>query len=527
MSNEAINTSDILKEAKRLLDLIENGKSYTSGYVISRFEKAAGQNPTDQLMRDVLTKRASSQEFFSQKEIGSVYDTMIGLAGGHTAFRDVLGDLLPDNRQLKKVAYPGSNIRKMEEKTLQPIHQDSELSNAFSVIFSLGNDSSFGAYSQGQDKSIEKAVIGKLSSLNCMPNQVKVMDRNEHYALCLAFYDTASFKKVAVKLPVPISGGVVKEPESLIEDGELVDLNSRNLLVHLKAQENNAKDSAHRKLASLRSNGMPELELPKAVVPKGLEKYADLETHLVAAASKFDTNQIHMATSMVASELMAFGAFNPDVRISSSDDKTIMVDAFVPTAGGKVALHIPVQMPNGKPVLPNNFTVDKGPSDYTVYDFSQRGYDDFVGNVSESRKYAYDVARQTGELSKMSYHELMDRMIDGVSSKDYKLAEDSLGTIQARFGNDHFKAALDKFSEMLRHSSTNSSERRELVEAAVQRGDLIRVPTSVELYSPKLGLPLSKISFDSKGRLIAKGRRNKSDNSVQDAIISNSKIVLT
>ena len=53
------------------------------------------------------------------------------------------------------------------------------------------------------------------------------------------------------------------------------------------------------------------------------------------------------------------------------------------------------------------------------------------------------------------------------------------------------------------------------------------MPTSVELYSPKLALPLSKITFDDKGRVIAKGRRSKSDNMIQDAAISSSRIILT
>jgi hypothetical protein len=516
------------KEAKRLLDLINNGKSYTSGYVVSRFEKAAHQHPTDQLignMRDVLVKRASSQPFVTQKEIGSVYDRMIGLAGGHTAFRGTLGDLLPEDRQVKKVAYSGSNIRTMEENAVNPLYKDSELSNAFSVLFSMGNDSSFGSYAPGQDKSIEKAVIGKLSSLNCVPNSVKIMNRNEHFALCLAFYDTSSFNKVAVKLPVSLSNGAPSAPDSIIEDGSLIPLTSRNLLVHLKAQENEVRQGAHKKMAGMRGSDKPQIEIEKMVVPKSLERFADLENALIATVSKFDTNQIQMATGMIASELSSFGAYRPDVRVASSDDKSIMFDAFIPTELGRTVVHVPVEMPNGKPILPSRFAVDMEAGKHQVYDFSQKGYDDFRRNIKPQSE-TLNVARHTGELSKMSYHQLMDRVLEGVSSQDYKLSEDALSTIQSRFGGDQFKIALDKFSQLLRHSSSNSSQRKTYIEAAVKKGELIRVPTSVELYSPKLGLPLSKISFDDKGRVIAKGRRSKSDN-IQDAAISSSRIVLT
>jgi hypothetical protein len=451
---------------------------------------------------------------------------MLGLAGGHTAFRSSLGDMLPEDRQMKKVAYSGSSRRTMEENSVEPIYKDSELSNAFSVLFSMGNDSSFGAYSPGQDKSIEKAVIGKLSSLNCTPNHVKIMNRNEHFVLCLAYYDTASFNKVAVKLPVQLSNGVPSEPKSIIEDGKLVDLTSRNLLVHLKAQENEAKQGAHKKLAGLRGDGAPQIEIEKAVLPKSLERFADLENALIATVSKFDTNQIQMATNMISSEFMSLGAYRPDVRVASSDEQGIMFDAFIPTALGKTVVHVPVEMPNGRPILPSKFAVDTEQGKHRVYDFSQRGYDDFIRNITPKSE-TLNVARHTGELSKMSYHQLMDRVLEGVSTKDYKLSEDALNIIQSRFGGDQFKVALDKFSQLLRHSSTNSSQRKDYIAAAVKRGELIRVPTSVELYSPKLGLPLSKISFDDKGRVIAKGRRSKSDNIVQDSAISNSRILLT
>jgi hypothetical protein len=170
--------------------------------------------------------------------------------------------------------------------------------------------------------------------------------------------------------------------------------------------------------------------------------------------------------------------------------------------------------------------VDTAPGSHRVYDFGQAGYDDFIKNI-RPKSVNLNIARHTGELSKMSYHQLMDRVLEGVSTKDYKLSEDALNVIQNRFDGEQFKFALDKFSQLLRHSSTNSSQRREFVEAAIKNGELIKIPTSVELYSPKLGLPLSKVTFDDKGRVIAKGRRSKSDNSVQDAMISNSKIVLT
>ena len=83
------------------------------------------------------------------------------------------------------------------------------------------------------------------------------------------------------------------------------------------------------------------------------------------------------------------------------------------------------------------------------------------------------------------------------------------------------------FSKLLKHSSGNT-DRDEQIKQALDRGDLIRVSTSVQLYCPKLGLPVSKVAFDEKGRPIPATRALKTS-SLQEsgAMISSSKVVLS
>ena len=97
------NLKDIVNSAKKALELLENGKTYTASYVNQRFVEAAESLPGDQLishMRDVISKAAASNDYITQSQIGSLYDEMYGLSGGRTSFRDVLGDLLPENHNV-------------------------------------------------------------------------------------------------------------------------------------------------------------------------------------------------------------------------------------------------------------------------------------------------------------------------------------------------------------------------------------------------------------------------------------------
>jgi hypothetical protein len=525
MSNQIKN---ILKEASATLETLQNGKTYPVRYVIDRLNKASEDYPTDQLignMRDVLQKVASQKDLISQKEIGNLYDKMYGLAGGQTGFRQSVGDLLPEDRQFKKVAHPGSSSRTLEEKTLAPIHKESELSNAFSVLFSIGSDSSFGTFKPGQDKSVQKAVISKLSSLGYAPEGVDIVHSNDHFALCSANYKTTAFNKVSTLIPVQITDGVTREPEHVILGGEAVILDRANLFTAIKEAEHDSKNRSNRKFASERGDGTPELQIEKAVVPVSLRELTDLENNLIAAASKFTSNEINMAIATVSAELNSFGIKSSEIKIASSNKDGLTFSVNIPTKLGKSQITVPVEIHNGIVALPSRFASDGGTKEEAVFDFSREGFERFASTLTPGSR-SIKIARDSGPLSEMSYQQLMDQMVEGVASKDYKLAEDSLEVIASRFGGNQYLVAFDQYSQLLKHSS-EGSKRQQLIKEAFDRGDLIKVPTSVDLYCPKLGLPVSKVTFDEKGRVIPAGRRAKSENQVQDAMISNSRILLT
>ena len=517
--------SRIAMQAKKALDNINNGRTLTSSYVNNRLETAADNNPRDILictMRDVVAKYSSSREFVTQKEIASLYDELYGCSGGKTAFRDELGDLLPEKHaRLGQRNVDISGSRANDQEALEPLFADNELSKELSGVFSLDSGSNISSYGDNSIKRAEKFAKVQLASIGCAPREVKAIRNNEHFVLCNASYDMSDYTQVNVKIPVQITSGVPRIPTHFVDRGELSDLNQQNLLVHIKDASNHTKRLSVNKFAQERDG--KSVSIDSIVVPASLEKYADLENDLVIAASSFSRSQVGMATSMVAAEVSSLGSLNPQVRVAQSDSKGIVFDVDISTKMGKRAMSVPVEMHGGAPILPSKFS-----SNGSVYNFNKSGFSKFANDVARESKSEGFVSRYSDDMSKVSYHELMDRMIEGVASKDYRLAEDALSTISSRFGSSRYLSALDKFSKLLKHSSNVSTERDDMIKEAVSNGDLISVPTSVELYCPKLGLPVSKVSFDDRGRPVPMRRKAQSDNLFESgASMSTSKIIIS
>lgn len=523
----------IIEQAKKALRLVEEGETYTSDYIIKRFSKSASIRPNDQLignMRDVIVKRASSQMFFSQADVGELYTEMYGISGGQTSFRTELGDLLPEGMQLAKVSHTGSNIRKNEEIHPEPIYKDSSLSNAFSVLFSLGADSSFASFKDSDSKAVEKVVMSKLNKLGKSPTHLKVSGQNEHFALATAIYQDRRHNQLALNIPVPIKDGQPKEPTQMIEAGNLVALTKESLYVHLKEVSHYKKVAAKAHIGG--DVGRNRIEVDKIVVPASLEKWADFDTNMIKAGKHFSPEQVNIGVAMISSEISSYAKVKAQVKVANSDESGIVFSATFPTPkGGNVTVAVPVEYHNGSPILPSRFAVNASLNNtHSYYDFDRAGFDSLWTQLADgSIADTYNrVSRIHGEMGKMSYHQLLDQIITAAATKDFSLAEDAIGVVRDRFGEDFAKKALNQYATLLKHASPTSNKRSEFVKSAKKRGELIEIPTSVEPYSPKLGLALSKIDFDNNGVMYPKGRVPKFDNQNDEVqVISTSKIYLS
>jgi hypothetical protein len=507
----------IARQAQMALDEISFGKTFSSKYVLDRLEKAAESNSKDVLIchvRDVVKKRASNQLFMTQKEISGIYHSLYGLSGGLSTFRDQLGDLLPSEAPAKRANAESSRIP--YEKKLDPLYGDSELSNEFSGVFSLNNKASFSALSDNTIKKAEKFAKLQLISLGCPPTTVKAVKSNEHFVLCNASIDVSDFTQVSVPVPVQVTNGIPALPTSFVQGEDLVKLNKENLYVFIKDKNNFSKKAAQDKFRDQRS--IRSVSMDRVNAPESLGKYADLDSELVAAASSFTRDQVRAATMVVSAELSSLGVSNPQVTVAGSTDVSLSFVADIPSSKGRVEASIRVDMPSGRPVIPSHFSM--GGESFRLNNSGIHKALGFASKVDSVNKISRDIEN----MHHLSYAELIGQINSGVANSDYKASEDALGVIASKFDQTQHLAAIEHFSKLLKHAS-GSSERDRLIKEAFDRGDLIKVSTSIQLYCPKLGLPASKVDFDAKGRPIPMTRsKQNSDLSQTGAMISTSKI---
>tara|TARA_B100000131_G_scaffold322185_1_gene375285 strand:+ start:2525 stop:4081 length:1557 start_codon:yes stop_codon:yes gene_type:complete len=508
--------------AKRALDRMQNGKKYTSAYVVNRLEKASFTNSKDQLicnMRDVIRKKASNQKFISQSEIGEIYDHLYGFSSGRSNFRNELGDLLPPKHatlELSQLGAAGSRVPM--ENELGSMYEETQMADELAGVFSL-DKKAFSAHGDNTVSKAEKFVKVQLASMGYSPTAVRAVRTNDHFILCSAAVDTSDHTQVSIPVPVQITNGIPSLPQHFVADNSLIKLNSENLFLFIKDKNNHLKKTARNKYIGQRS--VSSFESDRAVVPVALEKYADLEDSLVSAATHFTPAQVTAATNTVALELAGLGVSNPQVKVSGSSSREINVTASIPTGMGRVDIGLSVGMKGGRPALPSTF--DVGGSSIKLSRAGINQVIDLAKNDSSINK----VSREAEAMLRMSYPQLMNEVSSGVSTKDYKRSEDALGAIETRFGGEKHAHALEAFSRLLKHAG-KGSDRDRMIKNALESGDLIWVQTSVEPYCPKLGLPASKIDFDEKGRLIPL-RRSLEGNSLDEAgaLISSSRIQLS
>lgn len=489
------------KQAETALRSLEVGKEYPSNYVLSKFDSAWENNQKDQVignMRSVIKKMASRQAFISQSEITNLYDRFGNISGGATAFRDELGEFLRDG--YGKLPEPvKSTISKTAADMSKPVAltDKTPLSDAFSVLFSFGSNDDSGTYNKNLVKKAERLVTLELNAMGIKPDMVKTVTGNEHYILCNAYYKNPDFTTSYVSIPVQVSNGSVGIPSEVVAEGSLIKLNKENVLVILKTAQKKQKDTNLSKYADLRKSD--SVSIPNVSAPSALKEKFDISEEILLASNRFSTNQIKLAHSVVAAEISSWGA-RAQVKFSGTNDRGLSFLVKTATSVGERSFVVPVEMSGERVVMPSEFI-----SGTTKYDFSPSGYQEFSAGTAPATSHSF--SRDSDELGKLSYAQLIDLVIDGVSKKDYKASEDALSTIGTKFGPERFKTALEDFQKLLKTAAKSFDS--DLIKEAVKRGDLIRTKNSVEWFCPKLGLPLSKIAFDEKGRPVPKFRSEK------------------
>lgn len=509
------------KQAEKALRTIEIGREFPSNYIVDRFNTAWDRNQKDQVlgnMRSVIVKVASKKDSFSQAEITNLYDKFSNISGGGSAFREELGDLLmegygkiaqPVRGDLSKTAADMSKAVSTSEK--------SALSDAFSVLFSFGSNDDSGSFNKNLTKKAERLVVLELNSLGIRPELVRTITNNEHFILCNAYYRNPDLTTSHVSIPVQISGGNAVIPDQVVSGGGLIKLNKENILVELKVAQKTNKDSNISKYSDLRQTA--SLSTPTVKAPAALNEKFALSDEMILASGRFSQDQIRLASSVVSTEVSSWGA-RAQVKFAGTNNRGLSFLVKTATSVGEKSFIVPVQMNGNRVVMPSEFIANS-----EKFDFSTRGYSSFLsGSKVTTASSAF--SRDSDELGRLSYPQLMDVVIDGVAKKDYKGSEDALSAIGSKFGPERFKIALDDFQKLIKTASQSFDE--DMIKTAVKAGHLIRTKNSVEWFCPKLGLPLSKIAFDSAGRPVPKFRNEKRDlETLGDVGFSTSKIFIS
>jgi hypothetical protein len=491
----------IVKNAKNILDKMDNGKKYPTGYVANRLEACASLNPGDQLvanMHDVIKKIASKQSMISQKEIGDLYNKFYGFSNGDSAFRIELSQFLPDNfNHIKKASYADNSERVSQDNASVSTSEKTDLSRAFERVFELNQSKAFST----QNKSLHKKAINfvelELKSLGIEPHSVQVSTENDHYILCTAQFKNNDFTTSSLNIPVQVSNGLATLPKSFISNGEVVPLTKSAALSEIKSQSivkkaNNQFDYEERRLSH-------NIDMPKIALDENLKDMVDFETILIEAASGLSKSLINKASNMISKEIMSFGIPQPRIKFASAGSNKAIFLTKVATSAGTEDIFVPVDIVGERVTLPSEFYKSEDKS----YDFSSEGFMQFARDARLSFDKNASFFREADEMRRLSYQQLMERVAAGVETGDYRISEDAIAVVGDKFPAK-LASAMEGFQAMIKVASRKDDNA--MVKQAVKNGVLIKRSNSIELFCPKLGLPLSKIDFDKNGNPTPKHR---------------------
>lgn len=503
--------------AEKALSRMQGENSYNTKYVLRRLNASVEKYPYDSVIgsvRDVMKKVASKQEFITKKELSKIHGHLSGF-NKESMFRDELGDLIFAPHNLDNVSRDASSMRVNQELNITSgLEEGSDLhkmSKEFEGVFNF-NKQSFSRLSETANSKAEKFASSQLKSIGMPANEVKAVTSNNHFILCNASFSTSNFDKINVAIPVRVNNGVPEFPQHFVNNGNLEELNKSNLLVHIRASQEENSRSRTNKYASQRDDAFDKTFVNvKSASLEGNQ----LDDMLLESQSKF-APVINAGRNLIDSELRSFGFRSNNIKYASSGNSSVTYTADIP--GFSSDVEIEVSIVNNRPLIPSMFTVAGQKRRFSEFELKKV--------ASTMTKTASSFSAYKKAYSNMSYEEIVAEMSSAAVNKDYKVAEDCLAFLQSKFGSQEYLNALNKFSSILKHSSVDS-DREALVKAALHRGELIKTPNSIELYSPKFALPLSKLAFDEKGNLVPARSLRSTESGLSYLNPMTSKIVLT
>jgi hypothetical protein len=287
-------------------------------------------------------------------------------------------------------------------------------------------------------------------------------------------------------------------PDSFISNENVIALTKESALVEIKNQAMTKKASGRLDFSDQRPVDM--VAMPKIALPENMKSNIDYETILSEASSGYSKLTIQKAAGIVSKEISMAGLPTPYVKFASATKSGIIFSVKIATTDGARDVMVPVDIIGSTVTLPSEF---RSSELNKSFDFSTDGFATFAKESKVSMNKTASFVRETDDLKKLSYQELIDRVATGVASGDYRISEDAISVIGDKYP-DRMALAMESFQTLIKHASKRVDD--SIIKEAIRKGILIKRANSVELYCPKLGMPLSKIDFDKHGNPVPKYR---------------------
>lgn len=507
--------------ANQLLDQI-NGKDFFVTAVLERVREASNHYPHDgaiRTMQFVLEKRAASQGtlgIISQAEFGELYSDVASM-GNREAFKDSLGDLLPQSEQSKIANYNDAFIAGIRNSGT-----DLELTGPDSVedLDGLFGDRQLLAAKGSFVDNGRKGLEIELASMGFKNPDVEVAARNEDFVIYSAGINSTA-GRVSTYIPAEMKLGSVLLPSVFVSGDQFVDLTKENLLAHAQEVAGGkrsaaphailstlakltGKQSAVKKMAEAGDFDaaqipltVPELyaspveqepffdvEQPKVAMPKELEHLTSgqVQEILVEAGLGYDRETVLAAKNVVATELKGFGVRCDKVSIASEFGGGLMVAANIVGIGGLKTIEVPVEIINGNTLAPSVFTAGALAQPFDKQTLLAFAADEGAGKFDPTKSSKY----------LMSFKDLHSLVLKNAAYGDFVEVEEGLAVIADQYGMEFHKVAHDDLIDLLTigYADDQPAEQvdhylKQARERAQDKENFIHVQSSAALLYPR------------------------------------------
>jgi len=478
-------TIDVSKLAREAAELL-SGREYFVSTVLERVRQAANKYPHDGAIRtaqNVLEGRVAKQgslATISQNDFSEIYREVSGL-GLATNFRETLGDLLIDAAPERDAHYNEDFASSLRSSGTELDISDPDMVESLAGLFGEPSNVAKGSFVDNGRKGVEL----ELSSLGFSNPSVEIAARNDKFVVYAAAIESTGGRFAAL-IPAEVKLGTVLMPSVFVSGSEFVDFNKSNLMAHAQMISQGMRNAEPAKVLSaltanavskesfesvtadmsddiaLNSPGlyqsdiepvrqdMLELEVPNPEVPEALAHLTEsmVREALVESGLSYNTELITNAKALVSSELRSMGIPCNKVTVASEFDGGICIAANLTGPGGVKTIEVPVEVVNGRILMPSVFTSGVVAKPFDVSSLKSFASDDNGGKFSAiySDKYG------------MSFPDLHDLTLKSASYGNFVDVEECLAVISENYGDQLHKVAFDDLMGLLALGFNDSEE---------------------------------------------------------------------